>query len=470
MEYARNRKSTEPDFIDEKEIQKHIEAVKKSDSKHILDAISKSRELKGLDFSDVSALLQCKDPELIGEMFEAARHIKESIYGKRLVLFAPLYISNLCQNDCQYCAFRVRNKNIKRRALTQDEIAEETRFLERAGHKRILVVAGEAYPNEGLEYIFKTIDTIYSIKEGKGEIRRVNVNLAPLTVNEFKQIKAHNIGTYQLFQETYHHATYKKMHVSGPKADYNWRVTAIGRAFEGGINDVGVGILFGLFDYRFEVLALLQHIRHLEKVYGVGPHTISMPRMEPADGSNISVNPPYPVADEDFKKIVAILRMAVPYTGMIMSTRETPKMRADTFALGISQISAGSRTNPGGYADTGPSTAQFQLGDHRSLDDVISDVVRMGYIPSFCTGCYRLGRTGEDFMDLAKPGLIKKFCLPNAILTFKEYLEDYASPKTREAGMVAIQQHIGEIPTKTRRAETLRKLKKIEKGERDFYF
>jgi 2-iminoacetate synthase len=423
-----------------------------------------------LNSGEVATLLQCNEPTVLEEMFHAAREVKESIYGNRLVLFSPLYISNLCQNDCQYCAFRVRNKEIQRRALTQEEITEEVRHLVRTGHKRILLVAGEAYPQEGLDYIFKSIATIYGIREGKGEIRRVNVNIAPLTVEEFRELKASKIGTYQLFQETYHLPTYQQMHLRGPKADYHWRLHAIGRAFEGGIDDVGIGVLFGLFDFRFEVLAMIQHIRHLEKTYGVGPHTISVPRLEPADGSEIAANPPYPVADEDFKKIVAILRLAVPYTGIIMSTRETAKMRAETFALGVSQISAGSRTNPGGYSEGDRSGAQFQLGDHRSLDEVILDIVRMGYIPSFCTGCYRLGRTGEDFMDLAKPGLIKQFCLPNAILTFKEYLEDYATPETRVAGFALIEKSIGEIPSTQRRDETKKRLGKIEQGERDLYF
>ncbi len=457
-------------FIDEKVIQKKLEIAASSGVGQAREAIAKARELKSLDIEEVAVLLQCNDPTVLEEIFHTAREVKEAIYGNRLVLFAPLYISNLCQNDCQYCAFRVRNKKIRRRALTQEEIAEEVRYLVKTGHKRVLLVAGEAYPREGLDYIFKSIATTYGIQEGNGCIRRVNVNIAPLTVQEFQELKASKIGTYQLFQETYHLPTYQEMHVSGPKADYHWRLNAIGRALEGGIDDVGIGVLFGLYDFRFEVLALLQHIRHLEKTYGLGPHTISVPRLEPADGSAIATHPPYPVADIDFKKIVAILRLAVPYTGIIMSTRETAKMRSETFALGVSQISAGSRTNPGGYAEDETTTAQFQLGDHRSLDEVILDVVRMGHIPSFCTGCYRLGRTGEDFMDLAKPGLIKQFCLPNAILTFKEYLEDYAKPETRKEGLVLIEKNLDEIPAPSRRTETKGRLTQIEQGERDLYF
>ncbi len=457
-------------FIDEAIVRYNLAKAAKADVESARNVIAKARELKGLEIADVAILLQSTDPALMEEMFHAAREVKESIYGKRLVLFAPLYISNLCRNNCLYCAFRATNKDVRRRALTQEEIADEVRHLENTGHKRILLVAGESYPDEGIDYIFKSVATIYSTRQGKGEIRRVNVNIAPLTMDEFRRLKACKIGTYQLFQETYHLATYRKLHVSGPKSDFYWRLTAPGRAFEGGINDVGIGVLFGLYDYRFEILALLQHIRELEKVYGVGPHTISVPRLEPADGSYISEHPPFPVSDHDFKKIVAILRLAVPYTGIIMSTRETAKMRAETFALGVSQISAGSRTNPGGYTEGESATAQFQLGDHRSVDEVILDLVRMGYIPSFCTACYRLGRTGEDFMDLAKPGLIKNFCLPNAIMTFKEYIEDYASPETREAGLTAIQKNLREIPLKERCEEAEKRLGRIEKGERDLYF
>jgi 2-iminoacetate synthase len=457
-------------FINEKEIEAHLVAAARAGADRARDVIARAMELKGLDSRDVAVLLQCQDPEVMEEMFHAAREVKEAIYGNRLVLFAPLYISNLCQNDCQYCAFRVRNKKIKRRALTQGEIAEEIRLLERTGHKRILLVAGEAYPGEGFDYILNSIETIYGVHEGRGEIRRVNVNIAPLTVEEFRRLRAAKIGTYQLFQETYHLPTYKKMHLSGPKADYDWRVTAIGRAFEGGIDDVGIGVLFGLYDFRFETLALLQHIRHLEEDYGVGPHTISVPRLEPANGSDIASNPPYPVSDMEFKKIVAILRLAVPYTGIIMSTRETAKMRAETFALGVSQISAGSRTNPGGYTEGEKPDGQFQLGDHRNLDEVISDVVRMGYLPSFCTACYRKGRTGEDFMDLAKPGTIKHFCLPNALLTFKEYLVDYARPETRKAGLELIEKNLEDIPSPNRQDETKNRLSLIEGGKRDLYF
>lgn len=422
--------------IDETAIQATLESVPRTDAVRIRAILDKGLLMKGLDLKDVAELSSISDPELLGELFAAARKVKDEIYGKRLVIFAPLYISNLCANECLYCAFRARNTEIKRRVLTQAEIAEETRILIEQGHKRVLLVAGESYPKEGFSYVLKAIETVYGVRgEGAGEIRRVNVNVAPLTNDEFKQLKATNIGTYQLFQETYHHATYKAVHLAGKKADYNWRVSAPDRAMSAGINDIGIGVLFGLCDWRFEILALMQHIRHLEKQFGVGPHTVSVPRLEPATGSDTASHPPKPVSDVDFRKIVAILRLAVPYTGIIMSTRENASLRRETFALGVSQISAGSRTNPGGYSDgEQEDRSQFSLGDHRSLDEVVRDVAELGYIPSFCTGCYRLGRTGADFMDLAKPGEIKYHCDPNALSTFQEYLLDYGSPATRLSG------------------------------------
>lgn len=456
-------------LIDDNIISNQLAGATKGLTERASDALAKSRELKGLSIDEVATLLACTDPEITAELFETAHFVKESIYGKRLVLFAPLYISNLCRNDCLYCAFRKSNKNIARRALTQAEIADEVLQLIRAGQKRILLVAGEAYPDEGLDYILKSIETVYATREGNGEIRRLNVNLAPVSVDDFRRLKEAKIGTYQVFQETYHRQTYSQMHPSGPKSDYNWRLTAIDRAFAAGIDDVGIGVLFGLHDYRYEVLALMHHIRHLETNFGVGPHTISVPRLEPATGSNVAQKPPAPVGDTDFRRIVAILRIAVPYTGIIMSTRESPAMRQETFGLGVSQISAASRTNPGGYTDE-KATAQFQLGDHRPVDEVIADVTRQGYIPSFCTACYRLGRTGGDFMDLAKPGLIKRFCLPNAILTFKEYLIDYAAEETCKAGLKAIEQNICDIPSDSQKEETRHRLKRIENGERDLYF
>lgn len=346
----------------------------------------------------------------------------------------------------------------------------EAEVLIEQGHKRVLLVAGESYPKRGFQYVLDSIATIYDAAVGTGEIRRVNVNVAPLDTDEFRQLKDAQIGTYQLFQETYHRPTYAKVHVGGLKADYDWRITAIDRAIEAGIDDVGIGVLFGLHDWRFELLALMQHITHLESQYGIGPHTISVPRLEPAGGSDMASHPPMPVSDVDFRKIVAILRLAVPYTGIIMSTRETPKMRQETFALGVSQISAGSRTNPGGYAeDENPEDlAQFSLGDHRSLDEVIHDVARLGYIPSFCTGCYRLGRTGQDFMDMAKPGLIKQHCDPNALSTFLEYLLDYGSQETRQAGETLIAKALDKMDESVRkRSEEM--IEKVRHGRRDVF-
>jgi 2-iminoacetate synthase len=407
---------------------------------------------------------------MLHSLFETANRVKETIYGKRLVLFAPLYISNLCANECLYCAFRATNKDIIRSSLNQAQIAREVKILINQGHKRILMVAGESYPNQGFQYVLDSIKTIYSVKTEHGEVRRVNVNIAPLATDEFRQLKEAGIGTYQIFQETYHRETYQKVHLGGKKKDYNWRVWSLHRAMEAGIDDVGIGVLFGLFDYRFEILAMLQHINELEEKFGVGPHTISVPRLEPATGSDLASHPPFAVSDIDFRKIVAILRLAVPYTGIIMSTRETANMRRETFALGVSQISAGSRTNPGGYeeeTEDDPS-GQFSLGDHRPLDEVIRDVASMGYIPSFCTACYRLGRTGQDFMDLAKPGDIKLHCAPNALSSFMEYLRNYASPETKEVGIKLIKTSIDEMDGIARqRAEKL--VKRVEEGQDDVY-
>jgi 2-iminoacetate synthase len=457
-------------WIDERVIEDTLKKTEGADAGRVREILDKSLKLKGLDMDEVAALATVSDPELLEEIFHTAKRAKEEIYGPRLVLFAPLYISNLCNNECLYCAFRRTNKELKRRVLSQSEIAEETRVIINQGHKRILLVAGESYPNEGFKYILDAIGTIYSVKEnGSGEVRRVNVNVAPLPLDDFKRLKAVGIGTYQCFQETYHRETYAKVHVAGVKRNYDWRVTAFDRAMEAGIDDVGVGVLFGLYDWRFEMLALMQQIKHLEDKFGVGCHTISVPRMEPALNSDIASRPPHPVSDKDFKKIVAIFRLAVPYTGIIMSTRENADTRRETFELGVSQISAGSRTNPGGYNEEEHiSSEQFQLGDHRSLAEVIEDVAQLGYVPSFCTGCYRLGRTGQDFMDMAKPGLIKQKCGPNAISTFMEYLLDYATPEAAAAGRKAIAQELERMDPKTRKvSETL--MAKVTQGKRDVF-
>ena len=455
--------------IDDEIIEKALSSGKATSTSYIREVLAHAREQKGLSFQEVAALAQVTDPELIEEIFSTARFVKEMIYGRRLVLFAPLYISNLCQNDCLYCGFRAGNKALKRRYLSQPEIAAEVKELVEEGHKRILLVAGESYPKEGFSYVLKSIATIYDTRSGSGEIRRVNVNVAPLSIDEFKELKASGIGTYQLFQETYHRPTYAAVHVGGKKRDYDWRISGMDRAMKAGIDDVGIGALFGLYDWKYELLALLQHINHLEKRFGVGPHTISVPRLEPALGASLSSEPPHPVSDADFRKMVAIIRLSVPYTGIIMSTRENIDIRRETFALGVSQISAGSRTNPGGYVDQNDNPAdasQFSLGDHRSLDEVVQDLVSLGYLPSFCTACYRLGRTGRDFMDLAKPGEIKEHCDPNGLSTFQEYLDDYAGPQTKECGLKLIDNILAGMDI-NRRQKAEKMLALVRSGQRD---
>ena len=457
------------DFIDQRKIEETLAHVRQPDALRVRELLAKAREMHGLSFDEVATLSFVENPDQLAEIYSTAKEIKEGIYGKRLVLFAPLYISNRCSNECTYCAFRATKTELKRRTLTQEEIAEETRILIRQGHKRVLMVAGEAVP-QGFQYILDSIATIYNTKAGPGEIRRINVNLAPQNVEKFKLLKEAGIGTFQLFQETYHRPTYAAVHLKGPKRDYDWRTTAFDRAMEAGIDDVGIGVLYGLYDWRFEMLASMQHIHHLEERFGVGPHTMSFPRIEPAVGSEIAARPPHAVSDADFMKLVAIMRLAVPYTGMIMSTRETAAVRRATFELGISQISAGSRTDPGGYKDGegDPNGSQFQLGDHRSIEEVVQDIVSLGFMPSFCTACYRTGRTGQDFMDLAKPGEIKYHCLPNAMSTFLEYLCDYAGPQAKTAGEKLISIELDQMD-RQQTATTLPMLNQVRRGERDVF-
>jgi 2-iminoacetate synthase len=459
-------------MVDEQAIVEAL-SVDQPEPARVRDIIAKARELKGLELAEAAVLLRAEDKDLEKEIFQAAKEAKLAIYGRRLVLFAPLYIDNHCANNCLYCAFRRDNRELVRRTLSLDEVAEEVRLLENQGHKRLLMLMGEDSAHCTLDHFISAIETAYDTKTDKGEIRRINVEIAPLSADDFRRLKAARIGTYVVFQETYHQPTYKQVHPIGRKADYDWRVTAMDRAMAAGIDDVGIGVLFGLYDYRFEVLALLMHARYLDRTHGVGPHTISVPRIYPAKNAPLSFVPPHPVTDDQFKRIVAVLRLSVPYTGMILSTRESPKLRHEVFDLGISQISAGSRTNPGGYhagREHSPDDEQFSLGDTRKADEVIRAVVEQGYIPSFCTGCYRLGRTGHDFMDLAKPGLIQQYCLPNAILTFQEYLEDYASNGTREAGVHLVESMIDDIPTEERRTAVKERLERIKAGERDLYF
>jgi 2-iminoacetate synthase len=460
--------------IDETKIQHLIQDAAKANEAQIEAILAKARSLQRLTLEETAALLAVRDEALRAKVFEAARFVKETIYGKRVVLFAPLYISNLCANRCLYCAFRSDNEMTKRRRLNIDEIRQQTRWLLERGHKRILMVAGETSGagkggDNDADYFVEAIRAIYEERVGDHAIKRVNINCAPQSPSGFKKLKEAGIGTYQLFQETYHEATYRAMHLSGPKSDPDNRIEAVERAFEAGIDDIGMGVLYGLYDYKFETLALLSHIEYLERRFGVGPHTISMPRIEPAQGTGFEV--PYPVPDEDFKMIVAILRLSVPYTGMILSTREAPSLRDELCSYGISQISAESRTSPGGYssADNNADTdVQFCIGDQRSLDEVIGALIGEGYIPSFCAACYRSERTGQAFMNLAKPGLIKHKCSFNALVTLKEYLDDFASVKVREAGYSIIGTAREGLDPVTQ-MELKQFFREIDEGVRDSY-
>lgn len=456
-------------FIDREKLYGLIEGAAPTEAE-LQQILNKALELKGLGLEDVAALLRVKDHDQIYEIMETAKKVKQDIYGKRLVLFAPVYTGNKCVNNCVYCSFRRDNHLIKRKILNMDEIATEVKTLLRDGHKRILLICGETPAND-INYICEAIRTTYAVRENGQYVRRINVELAPMSVEDFRRLKAEKIGTYVCFQETYDPILYKEYHPAGsPKADYENRLLVMDRAMEGGIDDVGLGVLFGLADYRFEILALMEHAHHLEEAFGCGPHTISFPRIEPAEGAPLPDNIPHKVSDDDFKKIIAIIRIALPYTGIILSTRENDDMRTELFNYGISQISAGSRTNPGAYASEEEHTgSQFQLGDHRTLDEVVSGMIDSGYIPSFCTGCYRKGRVGHDFMDLAKPGLIKEFCMPNALFTFREYLNDFASPETKEKGYKLMKELIAgvEKPALKKTIET--NVAKIDEGERDIY-
>ncbi len=460
-------------IIDDEKIESILTAAKKVDPAKTAEILSKAKECKGLTPEETAVLLQCEDEDFLQEILKTAKYIKEQIYGKRLVLFAPLYVTNECINNCLYCGFRKDNTDLTRKTLSLSELAEEVTILEDTGHKRVLMVFGEHPRYSNIDFIEKAIDTAYATKSKNGEMRRINVNLAPLSLEDFKRLKAAKIGTYQAFQETYHKTTYEQLHPSGKKADYFWRLTAFDRAQQAGIDDIGAGVLFGLYDYKFEVLALLYHSMYLEEKYGSGPHTISVPRLEPALNAPAANCPPHPVSDDEFKKLVAIIRLAVPYTGMILSTREAPALRDELVGLGISQLSAGSRTYPGGYKDQLAHVEveeQFQIEDARPLDQVIYDLCKIGYIPSFCTACYRLGRTGENFMGFAKSGFIRNICTPNALLTFKEYLLDYASSSTLEIGEQIFQKHLAEIENATIRQKTIEKCRQLEQGKRDLYF
>ena len=453
-------------FISDEEIRAALQKGAKYSPLAIRDVMAKAQELKGLELEELAALLWVDEPELIEEIYAVARKIKETIYGKRLVFFAPLYISDYCVNNCRYCAYKRDNKYPRRR-LTMDELKEEVMAIQAMGHKRIALEAGEDPANCPIDYVIQAMDTIYETRSGNGSIRRINVNIAATCVEDYQRLKTADIGTYVLFQETYHRDTYRAVH-DGPKADYDWHTTAMDRAIQGGIDDVGIGVLYGLYDWRFETVALLAHAKHLDSTYGIGPHTISFPRLRPAAGVSLETFP-YLVSDEDFKRIVACLRLAVPYTGMILSTRESPRFREEVIALGISQISAGSRTGVGEYSKREHDTPQFEVSDHRNLDEMISELLPSDYLPSFCTACYRMGRTGETFMSWAKSSHIHEFCQPNAILTFQEYLCDYASPATIKEAVPVIEAALAQVEPKLQ-DECKRRLARIKQGERDLYF
>jgi len=460
------------EFISHEEIIETLDyAEKNKNNIGLLESILKKAELrKGLSHREASVLLASDVPEITEKMYALAKQIKLDFYGSRIVMFAPLYLSNYCVNGCTYCPYHYKNKHIARKKLTQDEIRKEVIALQDMGHKRLAIESGEDDVNNPIEYILESIKTIYSIKHKNGAIRRVNVNIAATTVENYRKLKDAGIGTYILFQETYNKESYEKLHPTGPKHNYAYHTEAMDRAMEGGIDDVGLGVLFGLENYKYELAGILMHAEHLEAVHGVGPHTISVPRIKPAD----DINPDdfdNGIDDDIFAKIVAIIRISVPYTGMIISTRESAKCRERVLDLGISQISGGSRTSVGGYAEQEQeNSAQFDVSDTRTLDQVVNWLMKLGYIPSFCTACYREGRTGDRFMSLCKSGQISNCCLPNALMTLKEYLEDYASEDTKKVGSILIDSELKNIPNPKARMLAEEYIKNIHNGQRDFRF
>lgn len=438
----------------------------------ISSIIEKARACKGISHREAALLLECNDPELLEEIFSLAKEIKQKFYGNRIVMFAPLYLSNCCVNSCVYCPYHIKNKTIARKKLSQEDIEREVIALQDMGHKRLALEAGEDPLHNPIEYILESIKTIYGIKHKNGAIRRVNVNIAATTVENYRKLHEAGIGTYILFQETYHKENYEKLHPRGPKSNYAYHTEAMDRAMEGGIDDVGLGVLFGLNTYKYDFTGLLMHAEHLEATYGVGPHTISVPRICSADDIN-AADFENAISDEIFQKIVAIIRIAVPYTGMIISTRESQKSREKVLELGISQISGGSRTSVGGYAvEETPeeNSSQFDISDNRTLDEIVSWLLKLGYIPSFCTACYREGRTGDRFMSLVKTGQIANCCSPNALMTLQEYLEDYASPETKALGTKMIREQMEKIPNPAIKRRAIENLKYIGEGKRDFRF
>lgn len=462
------------EFISHEEILDTLAyAQENKNNEKLIDAILEKAKLrKGLSHREASVLLACEMPDKIQQIYALAEQLKKDFYGNRIVMFAPLYLSNYCINGCVYCPYHAKNKHIARKKLTQEEIVKEVMALQDMGHKRLALEAGEDPVNNPIEYILECIKTIYSIQHKNGAIRRVNVNIAATTVEEYQMLKEAGIGTYILFQETYHKESYEQLHPTGPKHNYAYHTEAMDRAMEGGIDDVGLGVLFGLERYAYEFAGLLMHAEHLEAVHGVGPHTISVPRVKRAD----DIDPDAfdnGIDDEIFAKIIACIRIAVPYTGMIISTRESKEVRERALHLGVSQISGGSRTSVGGYCEEEPedeNSEQFDVSDKRTLDEVVHWLMDLGYIPSFCTACYREGRTGDRFMSFCKSGQIQNCCHPNALMTLKEYLEDYALPDTKKIGEALIQKELGNIPKEKVREITVHHLQEIEKGNRDFRF
>ncbi|WP_291528914.1 [FeFe] hydrogenase H-cluster radical SAM maturase HydG [Bacteroides sp. UBA939] len=462
------------EFINHQEILSTLEYARSNkDNRELIESlIEKAALCKGLSHREAALLLECDQPDLTERIFRLAHEIKQKLYGNRIVMFAPLYLSNYCINGCVYCPYHAKNHTITRKKLSQEEIRREVIALQDMGHKRLALEAGEDPLRNPIEYILESIHTIYGIHHKNGAIRRVNVNIAATTVENYRRLQEAGIGTYILFQETYHKENYETLHPTGPKSKYAYHTEAMDRAMEGGIDDVGIGVLFGLNTYRYDFAGLLMHAEHLEATFGVGPHTISVPRICPADDIETK-DFPNAISDEIFCRIISVIRIAVPYTGMIISTRESEEVRRKVLKLGISQISGGSRTSVGGYAapeTEGENSAQFDVSDRRTLDEVVSWLLDLGHIPSFCTACYREGRTGDRFMSLVKHGQIANCCQPNALMTLKEYLEDYASPATREKGMHLIYEETAHIPNPKIREIALRNLKEIEKGERDFRF
>lgn len=462
------------EFINDNEIQETLEyASKHSDDLTLINEIlNKASQGKGLSHREAAVLLYCKNQEITERIFALACEIKQRIYGNRIVMFAPLYLSNHCINGCTYCPYHAKNKSIPRRKLSQEEIRREVIALQDMGHKRLAIEAGEHPTLNPIEYILESIDSIYSIHHKNGAIRRVNVNIAATTINNYRLLKDAGIGTYILFQETYCRDVYEHLHPTGPKSDWAYHTEAMDRAMQGGIDDVGIGVLFGLHDYRYDFVGMLMHAEHLEATFGVGPHTISVPRIRPADDIN-PIDFPHAVNDDTFRRIVAILRIAIPYTGMIVSTRESRQCREMVLDVGVSQLSGGSRTSVGGYADystENEKSAQFDISDNRTLDEIVSWLLNLGYIPSFCTACYREGRTGDRFMSLAKTGQIGNCCAPNALMTLMEYIQDYASDQSRTSGIKLIEQELNKISSDKVREITRQRLHDIINGKRDFRF